>query len=178
MSIQVALQGYIAREKHPPRRTLQLDYTQGPVVVLGGGAVSYEPGTPVNPQPSLPPPSEDGKAQTVLKPFVLKMAHAKARVWPCDWRMCSKFVLHLRVREPGRISLDQQGHAHSGYPKPKKLNPQPSTFNPQPSTLYSQPSTLNPQPSILNLEPQTIGPELQKKTCYPQAYMLRLRDSY
>jgi len=32
---------------NPPRRTLQKDYTQGPMVVLGGGAVSYERGAPV-----------------------------------------------------------------------------------------------------------------------------------
>ena len=35
-------QGYLAHEKHPPPRTLQWDYTKGPVMVLGGGAVSYE----------------------------------------------------------------------------------------------------------------------------------------
>ena len=44
---QAPLQGYPAHEKHPPPRTLQKDYTYGPMEVPGGGAVSYERGTPV-----------------------------------------------------------------------------------------------------------------------------------
>ena len=47
---QVSLQGYLAHQKHFPPGTLQKDYTWGPVVVLGGVAVSYERGTPVNPE--------------------------------------------------------------------------------------------------------------------------------
>jgi len=46
-STKRALQGYLAHKKHPPPRTLQWDYTYGPIAVLGGGAVSYERGTPV-----------------------------------------------------------------------------------------------------------------------------------
>ena len=41
-----ALQGYLTHKKQPPLRTLQYDYTQGPMVVLGGGAVSHERGIP------------------------------------------------------------------------------------------------------------------------------------
>ena len=41
------LQGYLAHQKHLPPRTLQQDYPSGPRVVLGGGAVSYERGTPL-----------------------------------------------------------------------------------------------------------------------------------
>ena len=33
--------------KQPPHRTLQEDYISGPMVILGGGTVSYERGTPV-----------------------------------------------------------------------------------------------------------------------------------
>ena len=42
-----ALQGYLSHKKHPPPRTLQKDYTEGPMVVLGGQAISHEQGTPV-----------------------------------------------------------------------------------------------------------------------------------
>ena len=35
----------LIRNRAPPR-TLQYDYVQGPMVVLGGGAVSYERGNP------------------------------------------------------------------------------------------------------------------------------------
>ena len=31
-----SLQGYLAHKKHPPPRTLQWDYTYGPMVILGG----------------------------------------------------------------------------------------------------------------------------------------------
>ena len=41
------VQGYLAHKKLLPPRTIQLDYAQGPTVVLGGGAVSYGRGTPV-----------------------------------------------------------------------------------------------------------------------------------
>ena len=41
------LQGYLAHKKLPPTRILQQAYDQGPTVVLGGGAVSYERGAPV-----------------------------------------------------------------------------------------------------------------------------------
>jgi len=41
------LQGYLAHKKHPSPRSLQQDYTQGLMVVLGAGAISYERGTPV-----------------------------------------------------------------------------------------------------------------------------------
>jgi hypothetical protein len=41
------LQEYLAHKKQPPPSTLQWDYAQDPLVVLGGGAVSYERGTPV-----------------------------------------------------------------------------------------------------------------------------------
>ena len=41
----------------PPPRTLHNDYVQGPTVVLLGGALSYERGTPVrSPQSSTPDP--------------------------------------------------------------------------------------------------------------------------
>ena len=30
-------QGHLAHKKEPPPRTLQYDYAQGPMVVLGGG---------------------------------------------------------------------------------------------------------------------------------------------
>ena len=41
------VQGYRAHKKDPPPRSLQQDCTLGPMVALGGGAVSYERGTPV-----------------------------------------------------------------------------------------------------------------------------------
>ena len=41
------IQEYIAHKKQRPLRTLQEDYAQGPTVVLGGRAVSYERGAPV-----------------------------------------------------------------------------------------------------------------------------------
>ena len=42
-----SVQGYLAYEKQRPPRALQSAYAQGPRVVLGGGAVSYERVTPV-----------------------------------------------------------------------------------------------------------------------------------
>ena len=41
------LQGYVAHENTHLPRTLQLYYAQDPMVVLGGGAVSYDRGTPI-----------------------------------------------------------------------------------------------------------------------------------
>ena len=41
------IQGYLAHKKQRPPRTLQQEYAQGPMVVLRGGAVSYQRGTPV-----------------------------------------------------------------------------------------------------------------------------------
>jgi len=40
------MQGYLAHKKQRPSRTLQQEYAVGPMVVLWGGAVSYERGTP------------------------------------------------------------------------------------------------------------------------------------
>ena len=45
--IRRAAHGYLAHKEQRPPRTLQEDYAQHPTVVLGGGAVSYERGTPV-----------------------------------------------------------------------------------------------------------------------------------
>ena len=42
-----ALQGYLAHKKQRPPGTLQQDYAQDPMVVIGGGAVSYERGARV-----------------------------------------------------------------------------------------------------------------------------------
>ena len=41
------VQGYLAHKKPPSRRTLQQAFAQGPMVILGGWAFSYERGTPV-----------------------------------------------------------------------------------------------------------------------------------
>jgi hypothetical protein len=41
------VQGYLAHKNLLPPRTIQYDYAEGPMVVLGGLAVSYERGTPV-----------------------------------------------------------------------------------------------------------------------------------
>ena len=47
-SLGFRVQGYLANEKLQSPRTLQQDYAQSPMMVLGGGgAVSYERGTPV-----------------------------------------------------------------------------------------------------------------------------------
>ena len=48
MAIDKDLQGYLSHKKERPHRALQWDYAYGPVVVLGGGAVSYQQGTPVH----------------------------------------------------------------------------------------------------------------------------------
>ena len=45
----LTLQGYLAHKKHPPPGILQQDYTLGHMVVVGGGALFYERGTPVAP---------------------------------------------------------------------------------------------------------------------------------
>jgi hypothetical protein len=45
--ISVSYERYLAHKKNCPPRTLQWDYTWGPMVVLGAGAVSYERGTSV-----------------------------------------------------------------------------------------------------------------------------------
>ena len=52
------VQGYLAHKKHPLHRTIQRDYFQGPMVVLGEGAVFSERGTPVAP----PRQTEVGKS--------------------------------------------------------------------------------------------------------------------
>ena len=41
------VQGYLAHKKQPLPRTLQYPHAQGPMVVQGGGVISYEQGTPV-----------------------------------------------------------------------------------------------------------------------------------
>ena len=46
--VVLPLQEYLAHAKHPPPGTQQYDCTQGPLVVPGGVAVSYERGTPVH----------------------------------------------------------------------------------------------------------------------------------
>jgi hypothetical protein len=45
--IALKVPGSLAHKKYPPPRTLQQDFTRGHMVVSGGGAVSYERGTPV-----------------------------------------------------------------------------------------------------------------------------------
>ena len=42
------MQGYLTHKKHSPRTNLQKDYVEDSLKALGGGAVSYERGTPVN----------------------------------------------------------------------------------------------------------------------------------
>ena len=46
-SLQLELQGYLAHKKQRFPRTLEQDYAWGSMVVLRGGAVSYERGTPL-----------------------------------------------------------------------------------------------------------------------------------
>jgi len=41
------LEGYLAHNKPHPPRTVQQAYAQGPTVILGRGAFSYERGTPL-----------------------------------------------------------------------------------------------------------------------------------
>ena len=45
--LTMLVQGYLAHQKPPRPRTLQQTFAQGPVVVPGGGLVSYERGSPV-----------------------------------------------------------------------------------------------------------------------------------
>jgi len=54
------VQGDFAHKKHPPPRTLQYDSAHGPMVALGGVAVSYERGTPPGSDPSQDP-SQDSR---------------------------------------------------------------------------------------------------------------------
>ena len=54
------LQEYLAYKKTPHPGTLQKAYAYGPMVVLGGGAVSYESGTPVTGR-DLARPSRKGR---------------------------------------------------------------------------------------------------------------------
>ena len=41
------IQGYLTHKKQRPPKTLLWEYAEGPMVVLGRGAVSYERGSPV-----------------------------------------------------------------------------------------------------------------------------------
>ena len=51
------VQGYLVHKKLRTPRTLQEDYAQGPMVVLGGVADSDEQGSPVGPNPpKITPP--------------------------------------------------------------------------------------------------------------------------
>ena len=65
---RLRLQGYLAHKKERPPRTLQQDYVWGPTVVQGGGAVSYERGTPVEDPYGLLL-SEYGASKTVTARF-------------------------------------------------------------------------------------------------------------
>ena len=47
-SLSSTLQGYLAHTKSPTLSTLHNVHVQGPMVVLGGVAVSCKRGTPVN----------------------------------------------------------------------------------------------------------------------------------
>ena len=42
----LSLQGYLAHQKQRPPGTLKWKYAEGPIVVVGRGAVSYARGTP------------------------------------------------------------------------------------------------------------------------------------
>ena len=56
-----AVQGYLAHNKQRPLRTLKKDYAWGPLVLSGGGAVSYEEGTPVDVGTMFRPAVQEGR---------------------------------------------------------------------------------------------------------------------
>ena len=60
------VQRNIAHKKQCRPRTLQQGYAQGPVVVLGGWAVSYERATPVEPLAAVQRLSKDFSACNII----------------------------------------------------------------------------------------------------------------
>ena len=62
------MQGYLAHKKQRPARTLQKENAQGPMVVVGGGVVSYERGTPVTPNHAM---RSAGAPSSVVGPALL-----------------------------------------------------------------------------------------------------------
>ena len=49
------MQGYLAHKKHPPPGTLQKDFTQGPLAILGG-VLSLMSKASLYPAPAIGPP--------------------------------------------------------------------------------------------------------------------------
>ena len=77
----------LAHAEPRPPRTLQQDYAQGPMMFLGGWAVSYERGTPV---PSTQDPSTQprtvGIAEQPLPPPSSERPYVEPVIYPLSLR--------------------------------------------------------------------------------------------
>jgi hypothetical protein len=121
--------------KHPSPRSLQYDYAQGPMVTLGGAAISDERYLCMHRTPSMSTSGYTSEAE-------LEIADASE---PC--------TLNPQPSTPDPKSQTPNPETYTLNPKPFSLNPQPSTLSPQSSTLSPQTSTLNPYPSTPNPKP-------------------------
>ena len=108
---------------------------------------------------ALPLSSEEGTTETVLTTFVLKMAQAKARIWP--W-LAYVFQVGSTAALTPRPPPFQDGSGEIDFPEfctligtPRYLNPTPETLN----SIDPKPQTLNPGPQTLNPKPQTPNPQ-------------------
>ena len=145
-------------------------------MVLGGGEVSYERGTPV-PRPDRGASLRTFGTDTVgpgpetrnAKPkYETEMRNLKSQNHEPSPQAVIPASFTLKSR-PEAIHPKPQTHKHKPrtlhlnpytlHPKPCTLNPNHCTLRPKPSTLNPQPSTLNPQPSTLNTQPSTLNPQ-------------------
>ena len=106
------VQGNLAHKKKRLPRTLQYDYAWCPMVVLGGGAVSYERGTPV------------------LECHLFRIS-GEPRFDAGTARGAPRTSSYSLFVENGR----RQRHAGGGqHPTPYTLHPTPYTLDPSPYT--------------------------------------------
>ena len=97
-----AVQGYSDHKKVSPPRTLQQDYTQDPMMVLGGRAASYERGTPVHSRVSQSASDLRGNHLERYKDCYLKIKAKLCRCLSCVCRMCQQLVWLLEFQDTCR----------------------------------------------------------------------------
>ena len=90
------VQGYLAHKKERPPGTLQWEYAEGPMVVIGGGAVSYEWGTPVPHNHPPLQPCDCLRADCLGADwFTADCFSTEMTVLRADWRRTEMTVLKL-----------------------------------------------------------------------------------
>jgi len=109
---------------------VQQDYAWGPTVALGGGAVSYERGSPVL----------TGRAwQAAGAVPITSRSAPESRIPNPDSQ-----IQNPKSRIPNPES--QIPNPQSPIPNPESLPPRPYTMHPTPETRHPKPGTRNPKP--------------------------------